>query len=311
MEARHARELGLSLGWGVLGLVWLTAASVDTLSFLSGDLWPLFIAVLAVFWVLGMALALSLFQSRAATALLILLPSFSVAALGSLTIGALIGAVFLAGLLYTARRTLVRDLNDRIVYRTYQVFAPGIKQLLLSVLIAVAALAWPALMAGIGSSGLYVSEELASTVVKPLAPAWQNFLPGVSADTTASEIIDRQIANQLGDKGSAAISETQRKILLGDLAQQLGLPQLSGNESFVQIVTSKINSFLQASSQRSPMAVSLILIIGALLTARVFIPIIGFLITILLMTLTIWILRQLGVLKITEESAAVQRLDLW
>lgn len=134
------------------------------------------LACLAVLWVSFLAVSLavvghpgSALGLAVAPAVLLVIFSLSIPALGA--------AILLLLLITAARRSLQREINDRIHYRARTIFSGGIRLLLVGLLVAAIGLAWPKLNTEIAAARVNISPQY----IEPFARSLTAAVPGPAA----------------------------------------------------------------------------------------------------------------------------------
>ena len=156
------------------------------------------LACLAVLWVSSLAVSLAVINYPGSAFVLEVAPALLLAVFG-FNIPALAAGVLLFLLIAAARRSLQREISDRIHYRTRTIFSGGARLLIISLLVAAVGLAWPEISTGITAARISISPQY----VEPLARSITAAVPGPAASlinpsevaTLAAQTINQYIQN--------------------------------------------------------------------------------------------------------------------
>lgn len=129
------------------------------------------LGVLLVVWAACMAIALAVVQQPGSSAWLIFGTAIILASAGLVQLPALAAALLLAVFLGLARRSMYREVNNRVLYRASEVFRVGLRSILFGTGIAALGLAWPLVEDRLIGTQLILSPEAVRIVVQRIVPA--------------------------------------------------------------------------------------------------------------------------------------------
>lgn len=308
MDIRRRKEIGVAVF-----LVLFTVLEFFTLGTLLAEAstgqWYLFLLVgLSLIWLAFMSAGLALTAQPALTVLMVI-PALTLAAVGRGSPVAIGGAFLLALFTLIAQRSFAREVQNRVLYRTSQVFNLGVRQLLLGLMVAVTSLALPLITTSLQGSRLQVTErhvEPLLGVVEPLIAGW---LPGYTTTATVDQMIQVSLNETLTQlPAGLTIDEGETARQRAAIGRSLSV-ELTGRETMPRIVAAMINGYVGQIAAQNPLTVSLILVVVVFLTLRTLVPflvwpVIGVIAGI------VWMARQIGLIYITRSQAMVERLQL-
>lgn len=305
MTAAKKKEIGLTavailitIAQFVVGKLALPSLLTDT----STGVWLLGLSVL---WVIVMVLALALVRHPAALVVILFVPSVTTVVVGRGSSGAWIGAVVLGIALVNAWRVIVREASNRITYTTRDVFGRGIKLTTLGVLLALTGLATPLLSEAIRDQRLQLAPDQVSVVMRPLAPVLTGLQLGVNPDTTINDLINQRLTTELPP--GTTLSGEQRNQLIGQLQQQFGI-KLRGDDSMTDVVTAKVNGYLETFSSANTTVFAITVVAVLALSALTLIPFVAW-IVVLVMIVVVWLGRVTHLFTIAQASVTAERLS--
>lgn len=129
------------------------------------------LSVLATVWAACMAIALAIVQQPGSSAWLIFGTAIIFIVAGLFTLPGLVAALLLAIFLGLARRSIYREVNNRVLYRTSEVFSAGLRSLLFGAGIAALGLTWPLVEGRLAGTQLILSPEVVGVIVQRIVPA--------------------------------------------------------------------------------------------------------------------------------------------
>ena len=228
---------------------------------------------------------------------------------GLFDIGAIGGGILLALSLSAAQRRFTAEADNRIHFRVAQVFPLGIRLLVVGLIVAVAGLSLPIVRQYIDREGLAVDEKQIEFATKPLEPLLNNIAPGIRPSLTMDDLIDQEIQRQQANLPEGyVIPPDQKEVLRKQLGETFG-QDLSGQETYSQIIASRLNSVLQRVVESNTLIVSIVIILLAFLALRAIIPILTWIVVGLIAVL-LYVARKLDILHIEETQGIIRRLEL-
>lgn len=173
MTPQRAKEVGIIVTVLLFSMLTFGLASLFVLQgrFGSATSVAVVLAILAALWVALVALALALVQHPGSSMAISVgcAVMLIVAGLGQLP--AVAAAILLGLLLTLARQTMYREINNRVLYRTSEVFYWGLRWILFGTGIAALGLAWPLFEDQLAGRNISLSPETVGVIVQRLAPA--------------------------------------------------------------------------------------------------------------------------------------------
>lgn len=134
----------------------------------------IFLGVLALVWVALTAIALAVLQQPGSSAWVIMGIGGTLAGAGLLQIPALVAGGLLIILLFLARRSLYREINNRVLFRVSEAFRPGLRLILFALGLSAVGLTWPALADRVTPASFLLSPATVGKITEKIVPA----LPG-------------------------------------------------------------------------------------------------------------------------------------
>ncbi len=131
----------------------------------------IFLGVLALGWVAIMAIALAVTLQPGSLASLVIGSSLTVAVAGLVHWPALVAALAVAIFLMLARRSIYREINNRVLYRTSEAFGPGLRSILLALALAALGLAWPLAADRVTPAAFLLSPATVGKITEKVLPA--------------------------------------------------------------------------------------------------------------------------------------------
>lgn len=273
--------------------------------------WPLAVslAMLVIIWLALMLVVLTLGRRVLTTAVLCLVPGILLVLLSRLNPVVIGGAVLLSIFTLLASRTLIREEQNRLYYRTTHLFGGAARLLTLGTLIAVTSLAWPVLEDSVKNARFEISERQVAPLLKPIEPIIGDFFPGYSSGASIDELIDASVAEEKKNlPPGASIDPAQEARIRQDIKDRLG-ENITGREGLAAVVAGKINRQINTMATQNPVQASLILAILAFLTLRALLPFIVWPTLILVAALVQLVIHsQLG--RIETQEVVMERLRL-
>lgn len=179
MTPQRAKEVGiivvallLSLATFALGNLFVTQGRGTTMSVL------VVLGVAALLWIALTALALAVIQHPGSSSTLIVGTGAALVAAGLAKLPVLAAAILLMCFLALARRSFFREMNNRVRYRTNEVFLRGLQPLLFGVGVVALGLAWPLFEPKLTGTQLILAPETVGVVVERIVPALPPNLTG-------------------------------------------------------------------------------------------------------------------------------------
>ncbi|MEX1997619.1 MAG: hypothetical protein WEA04_03010 [Candidatus Andersenbacteria bacterium] len=271
--------------------------------------YALVIILLALVWIMLMALCLSILRRPASLAALYLVPALMVVAFSILSPVGIGAAVLLVVFMAMAQRTIVREVHNRVYYRITQIFPGGVQLLTLGLMIALLGVAWPLITNSVAQARFQITERQIEPLLKPFDPIINDFFPGYTPQTSFDELLEASIAEERKKLPPGyIIDEQQLQRSRQEIAQRLG-QNLSGQESFSTIVAGLINRQINELTSQNPLIASILLMIIIFLTFRVLVPFIVWP-TLGLIALSVQLGQEAQLFTITRTQAMVERLQL-
>lgn len=272
MTTTGQKELGLV----AVALLYSAAALVTYIILLPAatQSW-VFIIVLAVVllaWLALMVLALALCRRALSVTALTLVPGAIGIIISNFSPVVAGGALLLAIFTLMSARTIVREEQNRLYYRTNHFFAGATRLLTLGLLIMLTSLAWPQLSDSVRNTRFVISERQVAPFMRPIEPLIRDFFPGYSATASIDELIDASLAEEKKKlPPGTVIDPLQEQQIRSDLKTRLG-QGLTGNEGLAAVVAGRINRQINDMATQNPVQASLILAVLAFLTLRALLP---------------------------------------
>ncbi|MDP3997618.1 MAG: hypothetical protein Q8P73_03930 [bacterium] len=265
--------------------------------------------ILNTLWLVVIALAMFLSRSLWSKAALTIVPSFAVTLAGAGAAGALGGAFLLLVSLLVGLRSIKREAANRINYTTWYMFGPGLRIIVIGLILALAGLLLPELRQVIAQDGLQISEQQTAAIIKPIQPLLKDYLPTTDTNANIDDLIDAQVKQQTGGAITAAdISDEQRAEIKQQISRQFNQP-ITGQETLASVVTTRVNNTLRNLTQNNALLVALVIIVLAFLTLRALVPIVVW-VLLLLMIIVVYLTRKTGLAKLEEQQITSHRLTL-
>lgn len=172
MTPQRAKEIGIVVSLIIFSLITFGLASL----FVSQDRFssrPVLVVliVVAALWVAAVAVSLAVLQHPGSSSTLLTGIGVMLAVAGLFQLPAIVAAILLALFLTVARRTIYREINNRVLYRTTEIFGRGLRSILFGVGIAALGLAWPLFEDELAGRNISLSPETVSIVVQRVLPA--------------------------------------------------------------------------------------------------------------------------------------------
>ena len=295
------------------GLV--SAVTFAALALVAGGSFSLPVVLMAValgvLWLMTIALAGAFLLPTTLFALQALLAAGVVALGGFMQPGALVAAVLLLVTMFAARIVMQQDKRKRVVPGSVRAFTPGLKLLVMGLVLVVAGLSIAPVERRLDTTGLQLSEAYVASLIRPLEPALGNFLPGqITSHTTLDDVIDQQIQQQLPP--GVTPSPAERAQLEATIADQLGLSSSTtrlGQQSISSVVTERINTTLRQLTEGRSMLVALVLVLLVLLAARILLTPLTWLAAWLTVGMLVLAVRA-GIFTKRPEQVTVERLSM-
>lgn len=172
MTPQRAKEIGI--------IVSVLAYSVLLFGLTSLFVWQnrlaavpvlIFLGVLALLWVALVAIALAVLQQPGSSAWVTVGAGLILAGAGLLHLPAIVAGVLLIIFLALARRSLYREINNRVLFRVSEAFSPGLRLILFGVGVAALGLAWPLVEDKLSGTQLLLAPKTVGVVVNRIVPA--------------------------------------------------------------------------------------------------------------------------------------------
>lgn len=309
MSSRTLKELVLSIAVLIWSVVLFFAISLFSRYAL--DTWwvALLLAAVGLIWLALTAIALALTSRLPSRLLLALGPPLIVMFAGLFNIGAIGGALLMALALYVADRRISREVDSRRYFSSYLVFPLGTRLLITALILAIAGLSLPIVRQYIDREGLAVNEQYIEIIAQPLEPLINSLAPGIKPGTTMDEMIENELRGQEDDVPTGfQLSPQQREDIRRQLSERFN-QELTGQETFGQIITRRLNVFLQNIAESNALTVAIVIILLAFIALRAVIPLLAW-ITVGLIALLLALARAAKILRIEETQGTIQRLEL-
>ncbi|MBI1834085.1 MAG: hypothetical protein HYR90_04665 [Candidatus Andersenbacteria bacterium] len=273
----------LGLSWGVVAVVLLWAA-ITSLS-------SLFLAK----WFGG---RLSIIVTGLVTMFIV----------GRLSVASLVGGALLALFIFAAQDSIVRKSTERLRTQLRYILIPGIGLLIAGIAVAAFALSVPALREGLREGKFGLSEEVAATILAPVAPVISNMLPGYTPQATVDELISAQARQQLGDSFSS-LPPQQLEQARQELARSLKLEDLDGNETVAKVAVMYSNDFLRRVTAGNGILAVIVMATIGLLAIRATVPLISW-IPLFLAGALMWMAKKAGLVRIEQTQVTAERVEI-
>lgn len=313
MTLQRKKEVGLVVGTVVYSLLFFAAAALFfnhyEVSQAGNTVITTILVIAAFIWVAVNAITAAVISHPGSTAALIITQTAAIVIAGMLTVPAMVGAALFAASFGYARRSLAKEVTNRITYRTKLVFWKGTQLLMIGLIVAGISMAWPQVDKTVKEEGIQFKESQVETLIAPVQPVLEGILPGYKPDQTIDEIIELQFQQQLEQlPPGTEIPPAQQATIRQQIAQSLQ-QDLTGQESLPSVVTGIINNQLRNLTQSSPWILALIVIIVVFLTLRALIPLASWP-AIGLISVLIRICQQTGLIMLSRSQATIERIHL-
>ncbi|MEK7557450.1 MAG: hypothetical protein AAB538_05710 [Patescibacteria group bacterium] len=172
MTPQRAKEIGIVVSVLLISLLLFALVSLFIAQDRFGSTPVVAVTiVLAVLWVGAVAVALAVLQHPGSSSSLIAGIAAMLAVAGLLQLPAIVAALLLALFLTVGRRTMYHEINNRVLYRTHEVFSRGLRSILFGVGIAALGLAWPLVEEKLTGTNVLLPTETVGAVVNRVVPA--------------------------------------------------------------------------------------------------------------------------------------------
>ncbi|MEX2054786.1 MAG: hypothetical protein WD972_01265 [Candidatus Andersenbacteria bacterium] len=267
------------------------------------------LAILSLFWIACMGIGLALATKVLSIIALIVVPAVVAILLSRFDTVAIGGGVLLGIFLLLAQRTFVREVQNRIYYRTTHVFTAGLKMVILGVIVVLTALVLPTLTSPDATQQFDVQERHIEPLLRPLEPVLQRYIPGYTKEATIDEIVKKQVdAQQEQLPPGVEIPPDQVRQSRQELAKRLNV-SLNGRETVTTVVTRMLNRQVRQLSTTSPLLIPIILVAVVFLTLRALVPFIVWPV-LGLVGLILYFARGIGLVYVSRTEATIERLQL-
>lgn len=303
------KEIGLvifALLFGAVGLAaytMLLPAAIETWSY------TVILVAIALLWLAVMLVTLSMCRRALSVIALTLLPATMAIVMSGFSAVVIGGALLLAVFTLLAQRTLLREEQNRLQYKTTQFFSSATRLLALGLMIMLTCLAWPVLTDSVKNTRFVISDQQVGPLLRPLEPIIRDFFPGYSSGASIDELIDATLAEERKKlPPGTVIDPLQEQQVRADMRARLGA-NLKGNESLATIVADRVNGSVNTLAAQNPVQASLILAVLALLTLRALLPLVVWP-TLGLVALLVKIAVSSHLASITTQEVLMERLRL-
>ena len=304
MDFRMQKELVVVVSVVALTVLeFFTAALVLPAPGLTGP--ALVLLALSVVWTLVMALALGIVRRWGSVLALILTPAISVVLAGRFSPGAMVGGALLIISLLLARRFTAGEINNRITYKTSDVFFSGLKLILLGLILSLAGLTLPILEESLSQGRFVLTAEQVGYATGPFRPLLEGMSPGLTPDTSVDQLIDQRVTEELPE--GVELTPEQREQIHQQVSTQFGTP-VAGEDTLNEVVAARVNDWLTSFTVTSPIIFALVIILIVVLAVRAFVPLIAW-VLLPLLALLVWLSRKSSLLRLTERTATVEQLS--
>jgi len=173
MTPQRAKEIGIIITVFIFSAAVFGLASLFVFQGRVGTATAVAIVLgaLAALWVAVMAVALAVLQHPGSSTTLILGTGAMLALAGVFQLPALVAAILVAAFLALSRRTIYREINNRVSYRTSEAFGKGLRWILFAAGLAAIGLAWPLFEDELSGRQVALSPETIAPVVQRIVPA--------------------------------------------------------------------------------------------------------------------------------------------
>lgn len=290
-------------------LIFFSAASVYLKTFtLDRPLITIILVLLAAVWAALLAVSLALASQPGTSSGLILSVAAALIIAGLLVrayIPATVAALVVILSLTLARQWLRREIVNRIVFNVRHIFTHGTRVIIIGLIVALAALAWPYVTSEVVVvHNIGIPEEQVEALLRPMAPVIANFLPGYHPDAVIDEIIQNQIEQRFP---GLEISPAQIIEARQDFAKTFGRPLLTGRETVAHLVAGLINQQLRGLAQKSPWLLAVIVLAVVVLVFRALAPFVVWPVLFVISGLVTFY-RRIGLVFLSRSQATIERL---
>ena len=290
----------VAITWALVALL-LQRPSLDVL-------WWVILTILVILQTAVLALALSVTQHWGTRLALLVIPAMTVAVLG-LHVSSVLGGLLLLLAAWMGSRSLREEIGNRLQYRVWPMYGPGVRLLLLASLLGVIGLAYVPLLGAVNRGGLRLSPAYVSLFLKPLEPLLTSTIPGYKSDQSVNDFINAQLQQEQSQlPPGTTVPSQEQAVLRTQLSQRFG-QSLTGAESVSSIIAGKVNQYVDSTVRSYPQLVTLIVLVSLALTIRFLLPFLAWP-TLGVIALLMWFGRQVGLFTLTEEQRTIQRLTL-
>jgi len=173
MTPQRAKEVGIIVTVLVESLLTFGLASLFVFQgrFGSATSVAVVLVVLAMLWIALVAVALAVVQHPGSSTTLTAGIALMLVVAGVFQLPAIAAAILLGLFLTLARHTMYREINNRVLYRTSEVFGKGLRWILFGTGIAALGLAWPLFEEQLAGRDISLSPETVGVIVQRIAPA--------------------------------------------------------------------------------------------------------------------------------------------
>lgn len=272
-------------------------------------LYTIILVVTFLLWLALMLVTLAICRRALSVMALTLGPGAGAIAMSGFSAVAIGGALFLAIFTVLAQRTLLREEQNRLYFRTTHFFASATRLLALGLMIMLTSLAWPVLTDSVKSTRFVISDQQVAPFLRPLEPMIRDFFPGYSSGASIDELIDATLAEEKKKlPPGVAIDPRQEQQIRADMSARLGV-SLKGNESLATLVADRINGYVNTLATQNPVQASVILAVLVFLTLRALLPLAVWP-TLGLVALLVKIAVSSHLASITTQEVMMERLRL-
>lgn len=273
--------------------------------------WPLAAMLLVCFvvWLAVMLLTLAICRRAVSVILLTLVPGLVAIVISGFSPVVAGGALLLAIFTLLCQRTIVRDEQNRVYYRTAHFFSGAARLLALGLFIMLTSLAWPVVSDSVKTTRFEISDRQVAPFMRPIEPIIRDFFPGYSSDASIDELIDASLAEEKKKlPPGAVIDPVQEAQIRADLKTRLG-ENVTGNEGLASVVAGRINRQINDLAAQNPIQASVLLAVLAFLTLRALLPFVVWP-TLGVLALLVKLAVQGHLVTISTQTVEMERLSL-
>jgi len=303
MEARLQKELVVGLSAVAVTMLEFFVAN-QVIGAMPSTAGAVTLLAVSLLWVLVATFAIGLAERWYTVVAIVATTALGVVLGGLLSLGATVGAALAIVLLLLARRFITGELENRVQYRTGDVFFAGLKMMIVALIVALAGMSLPSLEQSLASGQLAITAGQVSSFIQPVMDVfgWDAAAPG--AGSTIDSLIDQQLSQQGID--AASVTPEQRAAARAEIGQRLQVP-VSGEETVSDVAASRVHLWLSTLAESNPFGFAIGVLVLVIVTIRAFVPLLAWALLTPL-ALSVWVARRVGLARVVETTQAVERL---